>query len=606
MFTSLRKLFSRAISALHLSRQRAPKIGAAEAAQADQKLVFSLSRSRIPTLRQMRYLDRILRPNELNWVRTLGTIAALAIIVLAISYTGRHITTTPKRGGTLTEALVGVPQFVNPLLAVANSVDNELSALTFRGLMKVDADLQVVPDLVDHLDISPDGKTYTVVLKSGLRWSDGEPLTAADVVYTYNTVADPDYNSPLLALYSGLTVESTDDFTVTFQLSEPLAPFPSYLTLGLLPEHVWSASTPAAFPLDELNSKPIGSGPYKFQSLTKDRDGNIRGYSFTRNPYYHGPAPYIDKLVMKFYPDHEQAIEALTSHAVDSYGGVPLDHLTRVDKKFTITPSALSQLTALFFNQKSNGALKTKEVRQALALAIDRQSIIDQVLKGYGRLIDGPILPGYLGYNPGLKRYPYDLAQAEKLLDDNGWKRNDQGIRQKGSQQLTMTLSTVSDPVYLQVAERVVQDWSKIGAQVELKKFDGGKFQKEVIRPRQYEALLFGQRYSHDTDPYPYWHSSQQRETGFSLAIFVNRNVDQDVLDGRRSTDQAKQIKDYLDFQNIVAAEVPAIFLYQPEYLYAHQSSLRGFAGDRLVSSEQRQANMESWYLQTKLRWGKK
>ncbi len=587
---------------LKLLLRRRPPDAAETAAAADRDLVMRLAPARIPSPRQFRHLSSILSAQEQRVTQVATSLAMLSLLVLSGHAVLRHLATVPRAGGTLTEALVGTPQFLNPVLARPFTVDADLSRLTFRGLMKVDERLRLVPDLAASVTAGGDGKSYTVTLPKNLRWSDGQPLTSDDIRYTFETIADPAYQSPWQTLYQGLAIATPDDRTAIFTLKDAFAPFISYLTIGLLPAHVWQDANPQSFALAELNAKPVGNGPYRFQSLTKDRAGNIRSYTFIRNKNAN-QQPYLDKVVIKLYPDQAAALDALATGAVDALGNISPADRAKVTKHHRLTPFALSQLTAVFFSQRTNPALRAKAVRQALALATDKTAIVAQALDGAGQAIDGPLLPGQEGYNPDLKRYEFNLDRAKALLDQSGWKTTTAGVRQKGSQQLTFVLTTVKDPVYEAVAKQLVSGWREIGATVELKTVSSDQMQKEVIRPRKYEALLFGQLYDADADPYPLWHSSQQKSTGFNLALSFLKGVDKDLEDARTTTDAAKRTKDLFDFQNIVAEEVPAIFLYQAEYLYAHPKTLRGFPTDRLVSATDRFDGLNRWYLRTGLQW---
>lgn len=586
-------------------RQTSLTEGAEETKSADQQLVFSLAPSRIPSLRQVRHIGSLLSATEWRWLRALITVGVLSLVVFIFAYLHNHLIPTAVRGGTLTEGLVGVPQFINPVLARGSTADAEVTSLLFRGLMRVDDHIGITTDMAESITMSADGKTYTVVLKPKLLWSDEQPLTSADVKFTFDLLKDADYKSPLLGLFQTTTVEIVDDQTLTFSLEKPMAAFPSYLTVGILPQHAWSDTSAQAFPLAELNVKPIGNGPYKFQSVTKDRNGNIRAFSFIRNRMFAGAAPYIDKIIFKFYPDHDSALDALDKQSVDALGNITVTNEQALKKSLAKRRWPIGQVTAIFFNQQKNPALRAKEVRQALAFAVERQPLIDQFLPGHGRPVVGPILPGYLGYNPDLQRNDLNLDKAKQLLEANGWKTTAQGVRQKGSQQLTFTLTTVDEPTYAGISEDLVRRWKEIGANVELKKVESSRVQKDIIRPRIYEALLFGQLYQADPDPYPFWHSSQAKESGFNLAIWFNRKVDQDLVDGRSTTDAKQRYTDYFDFQNIVAEEVPAIFLYQAEYVYAHVKPLRGLNAEQLVNGEHRFGGITDWYLRTKLRWKK-
>lgn len=583
--------------------RRGPQVGAPEAMADDQRLILNLSGARIPNRRQWRYVGTVLTAPERLWVQWLSFTAIVAVLVLLGGWFSRHFVWAPVGGGSLTEGVVGTPQYINPVLARQNTVDADLTKLTFRGLMAMNKDFQLVPDLAKSVDVSADGKTYTITLQKNLRWSDDEPLTAHDVEYTISTIADATFKSPLQTVFQGVTVEATDNQTVIFRLPQPLAPFLSYLTVGILPEHTWSDALPQTFALNELNLKPISNGPFTFRSLMKDRDGNIKALQFERNEKYAGAAPYLDKVTVKFYPDYASALAALQSHAIDALGDIQLVDVAAAEKISALQSFALSELTAVFLNQKTNGALRSKDVRIALSQATDRQAIIDRALQGRGQAIVGPILPGYLGYNPDLKRFAFQLEQANQTLENTGWKKTDSGIRQKGSQQLTFTFTVVNQPILVAVAQQLVKDWKQVGAQIELKIVEPTEVQKSVIRPRNYEALLFGQIFDTDPDPYQFWHSSQQRESGFNLSIFFSKKIDQDLEDGRRNTSNVQRGTDYFDFQNVVAEEIPAIFLYQNNYLYAHPRSLRGFSATRIVSSSDRFQHIETWYSQTRPHW---
>lgn len=579
-----------------------PTLPADQAAAADRDLVMRLAPSRIPNVRQLRHLNDVLLASDKRTIRIAGLVTIISALFLLGHAIARHVTLVPVTGGTLTEGLVGSPQYINPVLARPFSVDADLSRLTFRGLMKVDGHQNIVPDLATSLTVSSDGKTYTIKLPKSLVWSDGVSLTTADVKYTIQTAADPTYQSPYQNLFKGVTITTPNDQTAVLTLPAALNAFPSYLTIGILPAHAWQDATPQTFALAELNLKPISNGLYHFQSLTKDQSGNIRSFTFIRNKTS-GPPAYLDKVVIKFYPDQTTALDALEKNAVDTLGGISLDNLAAVKKNHQVSAFTLSQLTAVFFNQRNNPALRAKEVRQALALAVDKPAIIKTPLQGFGQVIQGPLLPGQTGFNAGLKQYPFNLDQARSLLDQNGWKMNAQGIRQKGSQQLTFVLTTVNDPVYQAVAQKLAGWWTSIGARVELRTIEATQVQKDIIQPRNFEALLFGEIYDAAADPYPLWDSSQQKTSGFNLAISTLTGVDQDVEDARTTTDPAKQAKDLFDFQNIVAEQVPAIFLYQTEYLYAHPKSLRGFPSSTLVTATDRFNGLASWYLDTGLKW---
>lgn len=575
----------------------------ADVAIEDHKLVLGLSKKRIPSGAQLRYLPQLFGTAERRWIRLSITLATISAIFLIGHALWQHFSRVPTTGGTLTEGVIGAPQFLNPVLARPLSADQEVTGLLFRGLLKVDEQLHVVPDLAESVDVSTDGKVYTVKLRQNIRWSNGDPLTVDDVRYTYETVADSSYQSPVQSQYKNVSVSIADDRTVVFTLASAYEPFRSALTLGILPAKAWQDQSPQTFALAELNVKPITNGPYKFQSLTKDRGGNIKAFTFIRNKEASSDQPFIEKVIIKVYPDMTSALDALNSNAIDSLGGIDAGNLEKVAKHRVITRFGLSQLTAVFFSQKTNPALKVKEVRQALAMAVDRPSLIAQAFGALGRPADGPLVAGQPGYAADVKRFGLDITQANTLLDQAGWKRGDNGVRAKGTQILAFTLTTVDDPTYAAVAHQLAEQWKALGANVDVKTVAADRIQKDVIRPRQYDALLFGQIMDTDADPYAFWHSSQQHDAGFALAVAFIKKVDQDLEAAQKATTTEAHDAALKDFQSVIGDEVPAIILAQSEYAYAHLPSLRGITATSIVSPADRFDNIERWYVTTGLDW---
>lgn len=600
--SAIARRLARIVEVLPWRRQSKLQPGSPNAEARDRELVFGLSQARVPNSRQLRYLSTVLEPSEKRWLRFWTTIGLLALVGLGGRWAYRHMTWVADEGGTFSEAIVGAPQYLNPVLAYGSTVDQSLTGLLFRGLTSYDRNLTVKPNLAESLTTSPDGKTVTVKLRPNLKWSDGEAITSKDVVYTYTTIADPDYKSPLFPLWQTVTVDAPDTRTAVFHLPKANPAFPALLTNGLLPEHVWSDATPSTFALAETNLKPVSNGPYKFQSLTKDRDGTIRSYTFVHDKNAYGTKPYLGKIVIKFYADQLTASDAFKKDAVDAWAGITRSQVKALTKSHTVTSTPISQLVAVFFNQKTNNALKVKEVRTALGLVVDRRAIVKDALNGYGQSIVGPILQGYPGYQAAIIP-PANLGAAQALLDQAGWKVNANGIRQNGKQLLTFVFTTLDDPAYTAVAKQLVISWKALGAQVELKTISVANMQKDVIKPRQYEALLFGQVFENDGDPYPYWDSSQSRDPGYALSIFANKKIDQAVEDARGQADAVKREADLKAFQVAIADEVPAIFLYQNVSLDLHNKNLRGLDGARLISTSDRFMDVAHWYIKTKLGW---
>jgi peptide/nickel transport system substrate-binding protein len=595
-------VFDRVKNIFH--RQAAPE-AAAQHAEWDKKLVFSLAKSRFPSVRQLAYLPRYLSLRERVIVRTAIFLTVAAIVFLSARFYQRHIEILPREGGEYVEALIGQPQHINPALAGTNDTDMDLARLMYSSLLRFDEKQQLVTDLAERYEISEDKKTYTVILKQNIRWHDGEPLTADDVLFTVDTIQNPVINSPLLSSLKGVTVEKIDDQTVKFTITEPFAPFLSSLTFGILPVHIWGDVLPESIGLAEFNIRPVGSGPYQFASLQKNRNGDIKSYTLKSYRGYHGQVPYISTIMVKFYPDFDSALEAAKNKNVDGVSFVPRSKQSMLARNddILIRRFELPQYTAIFFNQK-NGLMKDKSIRQAFAMAVDRQALVTQVLGADGTLVNGPIPEGFIGYSPDISIPAFDPVAARKILDDNKWAfLEGETVRKKGSAELRFTLTTVDQPDYVRTAELLKAAWESINVGVTINIVPPTRFQQDILRTKNYEALLYGELIGSDPDPFPFWHSSQSLGEGLNLSNYFNKNADKLLQDARQTTSLEEREKMYIEFQKILADDLPALFLFSPSYLYAVHKDVRGIDTERVILPTDRLNGIAGWYIKTRRGW---
>lgn len=582
--------------------------------QINKKMVTSLSDKKIPTYRQFKYLPRYLSKKEsiIAQIALAVFVISLSFILIRVYQTITH--TVPQSGGSYTEALVGAPKYVNPILSQTNDTDMDLTRLIFSGLLKIDPDQQLVNDLAESYELSEDQKEYTVYLRKDAKFHDGEDLNADDILFTFESIQDTSYRSPLYLNFSGVGLQRIDDHTVKFILQEPFTPFLSSLTFGILPEHVWAEISPDSAYLAEYNLKPIGSGPFAFNNFTKDKNGNIKSYELKRFENNYSDKPYLEKISFRFYNDPITALEAAKNKHVDGVSFVPNESKEDLQKRngsIEFHSLRLPQYTAVFFNQK-NELLKTKIVREALAHAVDKVMILQDALGGEGEIIHGPILPGYVGYNSEIKKFEFNLEEAKRILEEDGWEypEPEEGepastVRVKDGAELAFAVSTINSPEYLATVEIIKQAWESIGVRLEVKEYSTKDIQKRVIKPRAYEALLFGEIVGTDPDPYPFWHSSQSRDPGLNLAVFYNKDIDQLLEEARKTNDEEQRRLKYLHFQNILADELPAIFLYNPVYTYGIDKKVKGLEGQYISTPSDRFSGIVNWYIKTNRRWGK-
>ena len=542
---------------------------------------------------------------------TLSTLEKLVILLAIFGFLGgavwwgtrNYLDSTivvPEEGGAFKLGLVGQPRYVNPLLSPTSDVDMDLSTLVFSSLFKLDKNSQLYGDLAESVSVSEDQKTYTVVLKPDLSWHDGDPLTASDVIFTIKAIQDPNWQSPLNLGFKGVTVEQIDERTLTLTLQEVYAPFQSTLTFGILPEHLWASVPGSNASLAELNTKPIGSGPYKFEELTKDKTGTIKRFYLVANETYHAGRPYIDTIDVTFYDAPEDLVQAYQDNDVDTVGGIPIDGKASVENGHTAVLSlGLPRYDALFINANSNNYIRPAEVRQALSHAIKKSELVGQVLKGNGASVHSPLVPGSLGYTADTKVYGYDPEKAKQLLTDDGWESRD-GRWYKDEDRLIVEIVTADTAENRAVAEMIKGFWEAIGIETVIVNAPIAELQQTYIRERTYQTLLFGEVTGADPDLYPFWHSTQIADPGLNLTSFSDEDLDKLLEEARQTTDPAARAAKQTEISKLLAEEVHAIFLYSPQYLMAVRDKLKGIDLQTITTPADRLNDVSSWYIKTK------
>ncbi|MEK7540567.1 MAG: peptide ABC transporter substrate-binding protein [Patescibacteria group bacterium] len=582
-----------------------------ELTPSDAPLVFApTAKRKIPTWAQMKYLPRLLSPRDKTIVNLALAVFVICLAVAAIHFIWRNTELVADYGGTYTEGLVGAPQYINPILAPSNDVDQDISRLVYSRLFTYNSSGELVGDLVTNYTLSEDQKTYTFFLRPEVKFHDGDNLTVDDVLFTVSAIQNSEFKSPLRGSLAGVAVTKLDDSSFSMTLSEPFSPFLTSLTFGIMPEHLWFDVQPATMQLSELNLTPIGSGPFSFDRLVKDRAGNVKEIELTRNEEYYAEQPYLDRVKFIFYPDTVSAVTALEDKRIDGLAFVPRDDkesLSKENKRVRFYALRLPQYTAVFFNTKKSTVLKDQAVRTALAWGVDHNRIIQDVLLGDGESIYTPILPGYLGHNAEVDKKGFDIEKGKQLLDEAGWKLPEgEEYRKDGDTLLEFTIATVNLPEYQQTLAILQESWKAMGVKVNVDIYAPEDIQIKVINPREYEALLFGEIVGTDPDPYPFWHSSQTKHPGLNLAIFFDKDVDSLLTEARKTNDQEQRRLKYLHFQNILAEMVPAIFLYNPTYTYSIDKRVRGVGEAYITVPADRFRDIGLWHIETKRKWKQK
>jgi peptide/nickel transport system substrate-binding protein len=318
----------------------------------------------------------------------------------------------PLPGGEYREGIIGQPTFINPLIA-ASDADRDIVSLIFSS----------VANLAESIKSDEDGKIWTIRLKENLYWHDGEPLTSDDVIFTIESIQDPDSNSPLFKMWQGVIAERVSVRELRLLIRTPYAFFDNNLNdLYIIPKHIFADVPPANFRLSDYNLKPIGSGPFKFKNFEKRRDGFITDFVLERNDGYFAEKPLIETMTLKFYTDENRLISAFNNRQIDGFGGVDPGNIAQIKIRRNLREIQMPRYYAIFFNAGANTALNDKNVRLALRHATDKETMLLNILDKHGTISNGPI-PSYMeGYDPAI--YPdneFSLEKANEILEASGW-----------------------------------------------------------------------------------------------------------------------------------------------------------------------------------------
>jgi len=541
---------------------------------------------------------RVLNPRELVLFFALVLFGVAGIIGLVRSVSRQFSVPVPAFGGTLREGILGNPRFINPLLAQTDA-DRDLVMLTFAGLLRYDYQNNLVPALAEKYEISPDGLVYTVTLKEGLRWPDGEPLTSNDVLFTINLAKNPQLQSPRRASWEGVEIETINERVVRFTLKKPYTPFIENLALGILPNHTWQDVPLSQFSLAELNMQPMGAGPYVVKNIERDAQGSVIAITLRANKRFALGSPNIKTIKMLFYKTPAELLRDIGNNTVDTAGidatapiaPAELAALAQTTER-VIYIIGLQRIVGAFFNQNSQKVLASPAIRKALIEAVDKNTITKEALGGFGIAIDGPLPPHIIAPQKDEIAASYNEEAARSTIQ-----------KSKDAVEFTLTVAS-STPTLAKVTEMLTLMWERAGAKVEIRTFERDSLEQLVLGPRRYDVLLIGEELiGKNPDPFAFWHSSQRTHPGLNVALYTNSKVDAMLERVREERDAEKQQALYQSIHEEIKKDAPAVFLFSPSYLYLAPKQLQGITARAINSGPERFATAHQWYLETDYVW---
>jgi len=510
------------------------------------------------------------------------------IFLLSFNFICKFTTLEPEKGGVLRLGVIGRPSYVNPVLAQSNDCDKDLIELIYDGLYSIDGEGKLIANLSEKTEVSEDGRTYIIFLKDNVYWHDGMAFTADDVIFTIETIQDPSIRSPLRLNWAGVVVEKLGTHVVRFNLKSPYEPFLQNLTLKIIPKHIWENIESRNFLSADYNLKPIGTGPYLFNSLEKNKAGKIISYSLAANENYFQKEPFISQLIFHSYDNYDLAKSGLLKKEIDGFSPVLIEDIDFFENKKNtqIASLFLPRYYAVFLNSK-NPLFDQKEIREALDLAIPHQELVTEILKKQAFLLGGPFTSGFLG-------------EEFNLLPEYSPEKAKEIIKELEEDQRKFVLSLPDNLELIRVANYLKTCWEKIGVSVELQILPLATLEKEIIQTRSYDALLFGEIIGQDPDLFSFWHSSQVTDPGLNLSAYQNKDLDELLEKIRQDFDKEQRMNDMKIVQDTLFKDKPALFLYNPFYLYVLPKKIKGNNIQYANLPSEKFSDIENWYIYTK------
>ena len=541
-------------------------------------------------------------------IALIGVLIAL-FYVASIANT-KYLTSTPSTGGTLVEGIVGTPRFVNPVLAITRA-DHDMVALIYSGMVKLNDSGALVPDLAESIEVSEDGRTYHIQLRQDVQFHNGDTLMARDVAYTISLIQNSELKSPLRGNWEGVLVEELGEYELNIVLTEAYPPFMENLTVGILPRELWDELPTEQLPFSQNNTLPIGTGPYLVKDVLRSKSGLINAYKLSAFSNT-DTQPNIETLVFNFYQNEEALLEALLDGDISSTPSLSPEALNKIDTDtYTIIEKPLPRTFSVFFNQNRSSALRDPSVRKALNMAIDRNQLVENILFGHGIPIDTPVPPGFITLlsndSIATSTSQQQHNEAKEVLTAGGWIQSDLGTWEKEIDDeptvLSVTLTTANTDLFDKTALFVAEQWKKIGVEVSVEQFEQTDLIQSVIRPRSFEALLFGNDISRLVDLYPFWHSSQKDDPGLNIARYTNIDTDALLEKIKIEKDSEKRAQLTSEVVAILTDELPALFLYTPTFSYVLDSEISTTNFTSLSKPSDRFANITQWHISANKLW---
>lgn len=496
----------------------------------------------------------------------------------------------PAQGGTLFLQAQRVDT-LNPLLTESSSNAQTLQ-LVFDGLIAYDASMDIAPALADDWSVSEDGRTWIFELREDVKWHDGTPFTANDVEFTFRLLRRRDLESIYrrnIQYVSHFNVE--DDYTFKVVLSQPYGSFVRMMDMPILPKHIYEV-----LDLEQIKEhvEPIGTGPFEFVSYIPLKQVALKA----NDTWWKGQRPYIDEIMVKIIPDNDTALHALKINEIEYVSTNVVDWEKYSGKNNLKTHEYLTHYYEFIGVNFNHPVLSDAAVRRAMAYALDRNKMVNEILLGHAAITDVPILPGTTLYDKTADTYTYNVEKAKQILAEAGWEDlNEEGVRYKQLEEEVLALSfemitNNNNPVREKAAKYIVQQLNAIGMDVTLRKMSWEELNNQ-IELNTFDAILTGYHLSPCADLSFAFHSGEI-DRGANFTAYANAEMDELLYQTFIAKEAGKQKEAYSNLQHFIARELPFISLYFRTAAVVYHEEIKG---EIQPISTNIYHGIENWYI---------
>lgn len=538
-------------------------------------------------------------PKEFSLFLIGSALALLSGVLVLIQTIHERTVVMPAYGGSFIEGNVGQAAYLNPILARENSPDKDTVVLLFAS----------VYDLAETIEHDELFRTWDIRIKEGSCWHDETIVTSDDIVFTVQTIQDANTASPLASSWQNITVERVSEREVRFKTTHSFALFENLLKeLRPVPKKYFADLSSAHIRLSAYNLRPIGSGPFRFESIDKRADGFITSITMARNEAYEaiGKKPFIEKFTLVYFENENALIRAFNKGTIDGFGTFTPNIGDFIELGNRAHLAKTSRYYATFLNQNAQLSLKSEYVRKALALFTDTDAIVKNVFKGYALPQSGPLPIQWYEKNGSTQQEHKNTQGGRQLLEKDGWFFDEQTTSwnktTEGVLKKLQYIIKIPDSLLIQyIAEEIQRQWKEQGIYTTIQKTDPREFTEKILKTRDYEIIIYGNVLMETPDLTSFWHSQERFYPGLNFSLFQDAGIDE-LLSRLRSLDQESSMRNEAlkTISEDIISQTPAVFLASPYYIYFTRSSTLGVAIDKISTLDTRFTNISGWHAKTK------